>query len=135
MKHNTAMASRLLTSTGVIMLILLLSACKKESFESGSTKTFTLVSTSYGASYDIKVGLPADYNASAATYATVYVLDGKDNFEFVANKCQAIAAEVRRMSLSSVSAMVVTGVSIIRRLKPAIKQAAPTNFCILLKRS
>lgn len=93
MKTKTALVSRLLTPIGIIALILLFAACKKETFESGSTKQFTLVSASNGAVYDFKVGLPDNYDPSSGKYATLYVLDGKENFEFVANKCKAIADE------------------------------------------
>jgi uncharacterized protein len=44
-----------------------------------------------GASYNIKVGLPANYNPAGEKYATIYVLDGKEIFGFVANRCQEIA--------------------------------------------
>jgi predicted alpha/beta superfamily hydrolase len=103
MKKRTVYASRLLTQMGMAALILLFVSCKKETFESGTTKEFTLVSAAYGASYDIKVGLPTNYDASTGKYATIYVLDGKENFEFVANRCKEIAAEQRTDNVIVVS--------------------------------
>ena len=44
-----------------------------------------------GATYKIKVGLPADYNSSTKKHAAIYVLDGEENFEFVSNKCKEIS--------------------------------------------
>lgn len=91
MKSKTVLIKKLFTATSVIALILFLSSCKKEVFNSGETQTFTLQSTANGASYEIKVALPANYNTSAEKYATIYVLDGKEIFEFVANKCKEIS--------------------------------------------
>jgi len=91
MKSKTLLIKKLLTATSVIALILLLDSCKKETFKSGIMKEFTLQSTANGASYDIKVGLPDNYNAAGEKYATIYVLDGKEIFESVANKCKEIS--------------------------------------------
>ena len=81
MKSKTVLIKKLLTATSVIALILLLGSCKKETFNSGITKEFTLQSTANGASYEIKVGVPANYNPSGEKYATIYVLAGKEIFE------------------------------------------------------
>ena len=91
MKYKTGLVKKLFSTTSVIALIILLGSCKKETFNSGITKEFILQSTANGASYEIKVGLPADYNPSTEKYASIYVLDGKEIFEFVANKCKEIS--------------------------------------------
>ena len=91
MKKRTVLIKRLVAITGAIMMMFLLGSCKKEVFNSGVTKEFTLQSVANGASYDIKVGLPANYNPSIEKYATIYVLDGKEIFDFVANKCKEIS--------------------------------------------
>lgn len=75
----------------VLTVILLFSSCKKEVYNSGITKSFTLQSAANGATYEIKVGLPENYNPTGEKYATIYVLDGKEIFEFVANKCKNIS--------------------------------------------
>ena len=90
MKKRTVLIKGLF-ATSAIMLTFLLNSCKKEVFNSGITKEFTLQSVANGASYDIKVGLPANYNPSIEKYATIYVLDGKEIFDFVANKCNEIS--------------------------------------------
>lgn len=76
-----------------MLLTLLLSSCSKEVFNPGLTKEFTLVETATGAAYDIKVAVPGNFYSSPGKYSTIYVLDGKDNFAFVANKCQEISNE------------------------------------------
>lgn len=92
MKNKTVLSKRLLaTSSAIIMMFLLSSCTKDEVYNAGETKEFTLLSTSNGASYDIKIGLPPNYNPSLEKYATIYVLDGKEIFGFVANKCKEIS--------------------------------------------
>jgi uncharacterized protein len=91
MKSKTGLIKQLFAATGAIVLLLLLGSCKKEVFNSGVTKEFTLQSVANGATYEIKVGLPDNYNPSGGKYATIYVLDGKEIFGFVANKCKEIS--------------------------------------------
>jgi len=91
MKNETVLIKKLVAITGAIMMIFLLGSCKKEVFNSGVTKEFTLQSVANGASYNIKVGQPSNYNPSAEKYATIYVLDGEEIFDFVANKCKEIS--------------------------------------------
>lgn len=91
MKNKTILSKRLFTTASALVLIFLLSSCKKELFNSGVTKEFTLQSVANGAFYNIKVGLPANYNPSVEKYATIYVLDGKEIFGFVANRCKEIS--------------------------------------------
>ncbi len=74
-----------------MMLVSLFGACKKEAFDSALTREFEIQSTANGATYNIKVGLPADYNPEVEKYASVYVLDGEENFDFVSNKCREIS--------------------------------------------
>ena len=92
MKSKTILIKRLLTATSAILLLFLLSSCTKdEVFNAGAIKEFTLQSAANGATYDIKVGLPVNYNPSGEKYATIYVLDGKEIFGFVANRCREIS--------------------------------------------
>ena len=74
-----------------IMLLSFLQSCKKEVFSPELTRDFSIQSTANGATYDIKVGLPANYDPSAEKYATIYVLDGEENFDFVSNQCKEIS--------------------------------------------
>jgi len=92
MKNNSASNRRILAASSAIMLLFFLGSCTKdEIFTSGMVNEFTLQSTANGATYEIKVGLPANYNPSAEKYATIYVLDGKEIFGYVANRCQEIS--------------------------------------------
>lgn len=92
MKSKTILIKRLLTATSAILLLFLLSSCTKdEVFNTGVTKEFSLQSSANGATYEIKVALPVNYNPSGEKYATIYVLDGKEIFGFVANRCREIS--------------------------------------------
>jgi len=91
MKNNNGLISRFYTITSALILVCFLGSCKKEVFDTGLTKDFVLQSAADGVSYDIKVGLPGNYNSSSGKYATIYVLDGKENFDLVANKCKEIS--------------------------------------------
>lgn len=73
-----------------LLLILSFTACKKAEFDETLTKEFSIQSVSAGATYQIKVGLPDNYS-STLKYATVYVLDGDENFNFVAKNCKKIS--------------------------------------------
>lgn len=92
MKNNTCLILKLLSTTSAMMLLFLLNSCTKdEPVKTGVTHEFTLQSIANGASYNIRVALPARYNPSIEKYATIYVLDGNDIFGFVANRCQEIS--------------------------------------------
>lgn len=76
-----------------VLFILLLASCKKEVFSPALTKEFSIQSTSNGAKYDIKVALPQNYSPDSQKYATIYVLDGEEDFDFVADKCSSISSD------------------------------------------
>jgi len=90
MKKENLLIKSIRTATAFILTLVLLSSCTKELFNSGFTKEFTLQSNANGASYNIQVGLPSNYNP-AEKYETIYVLDGKEIFGFVANRCKEIS--------------------------------------------
>ncbi len=77
-----------------LLLAFLLGSCKKEIFNPALTQEFAIQSTANGATYNIKVGLPANYDTSVEKYASIYVLDGKENFEFVSNQCKEISDQL-----------------------------------------
>ena len=94
MKSKTAFIRRIFAASITVILLFLQGSCTKdEIFTSGSVNQFTLQSTANGATYEIKVALPANYNPSVEKYATIYVLDGKEIFGFVANRCQEISEQ------------------------------------------
>lgn len=76
-----------------ILLLLAFVSCKKEDFKAEFTREFAIQSTSTGANYTIKVALPQNYNSELQKYATIYVLDGEENFDLVAMNCQIICSE------------------------------------------
>jgi hypothetical protein len=76
-----------------IFIILIIVSCKKEVFDPDLTKEFSIQSTSNGATYNIKVALPQNYSPQTQKYAAIYVLDGEENFNFVADKCSSISSE------------------------------------------
>ncbi len=85
-----------------ILLIIVVASCKKEAPAPEQVKEFTIQSTSIGASYTMKVALPDNYNSSQK-YATVYVLDGDDNFNSVAEHCREISANYSTSNVLVVS--------------------------------
>jgi uncharacterized protein len=91
MKKNQVRVKSLRTIATAVILVFFLGSCSKELYTSGLTKEFALQSADNGATYNIKVGLPVNYNSSGEKYATIYLLDGKDIFGFVANKCTEIS--------------------------------------------
>lgn len=91
MKKKIVLIKSIRSATGFILLLFLLSSCTKELFNSGITKEFTLQSSASGATYNIQVGLPYNYNPGTEKYETIYVLDGKEIFGFVANRCREIS--------------------------------------------
>jgi uncharacterized protein len=103
MKKVTVLSKRVFTISGVLILLFFLASCKKEAFNSGFTKEFILQSSVGGASYNIKIGLPVNYNPSLETYASVYVLDGEENFAFVANKCKEISEKYNTKNVLVIS--------------------------------
>jgi hypothetical protein len=90
------MKKQIILYAGVIVsalvMTLLLGSCKQEEFNPGLTKEFTITSASNGATYTIKVGLPNNYDESGSKkYSSIYVLDGEENFDFVAKQCKEIS--------------------------------------------
>lgn len=75
-----------------ILLFFILASCTKEDFSPNLTKEFSIVSTSNGATYDITVALPQNYSSETKKYAAIYLLDGEENFDFVAEKCRKISS-------------------------------------------
>jgi uncharacterized protein len=91
MKNIAALNRKSRITAIAIILLFLLGSCRKEVFNSGMTREFTLQSVANGAIYDIKVAIPSNYNPGIEKYATIYVLDGKQIFGFVANRCKEIS--------------------------------------------
>lgn len=76
-----------------ILLVLVIASCTKEDFSPNLTKEFSILSTSNGATYTIKVALPQNYSSETQKYAAIYLLDGDENFDFVAENCSKISSD------------------------------------------
>ncbi|MBF2709130.1 alpha/beta hydrolase [Flavobacterium soyangense] len=91
MKNNTKLIKKFYTTASAIILVFMLGSCTKEEFNPASMEEFSLYSLADGTSYFIKVAIPENYNPINEKYATIYALDGEENFDFVANKCKEIS--------------------------------------------
>ncbi len=87
----------------LILLVFVIASCQKEDFNAELTEGFSIESTSSGATYPIKVALPENYNPEAQTYATIYVLDGEQDFDFVAENCKKISHNLSTSNVLVVS--------------------------------
>lgn len=76
--------------TIVSIMALALVSCQEEEFNPALTRTFNIKSVVNGGEYEIKVALPRDYDSSVDKYSTIYVLDGEDDFDYVANTSKEI---------------------------------------------
>jgi hypothetical protein len=88
-KRKTLTLSLGIIVTAVLIMIFLAS-CQEEEFSPTLTREFNIQSASNEGTYHIKVGLPVNYSSSEK-YASIYVLDGEENFNLVANNCHEIA--------------------------------------------
>jgi uncharacterized protein len=86
-----------------ILLFLLLASCEKEVFNPALTKEFSIVSTSNGAKYNIKVALPENYNPDTQKYPAIYLLDGEEIFNFVSENCHRISSDLGTSNVLVVS--------------------------------
>jgi uncharacterized protein len=93
MKNYQVMSKTILAIASAMLLIFLFGSCEpKEEFNPTLTQQeFAITSNANGATYKIRVGLPTDYNSSVKKYASMYVLDGEEDFEFVSNRCKEIS--------------------------------------------
>lgn len=88
---NISLLIKRICVISIVLMTLFLSACKKVVFDLSLTKEFSIQAIASGANYNIKVGLPHNYNSTGEKYATIYILDGEENFDFVAKECKKIS--------------------------------------------
>ncbi|MGB3079301.1 MAG: alpha/beta hydrolase-fold protein [Saprospiraceae bacterium] len=86
-----------------ILLVLAFVSCQKEVFNPQQTSEFSIHSSANGADYTIKVALPQHYDPETNQYATIYVLDGDENFNFVAENSEKISTEYSTTNVLVVS--------------------------------
>jgi len=76
-----------------VLATLLLFSCKKDEIVVNNelTHQFSIHSEEKGKPYDIWVKLPKDYHSTSEAYATMYVLDAKQNQELIAETCEELS--------------------------------------------
>jgi len=102
MKNQKTMSLYLGVIVGASILVSLMGSCTEEEFNPTLTQEFSIQSVSNGATYQIRVALPINYNAGEK-YASIYVLDGEENFDLVANNCQEISKNYATQNVVVVS--------------------------------
>lgn len=85
------------------LILFLITSCKKEKLNPIRSKTFSIESNYTGANYSIKVALPENFDSSTQSYATLYVLDGDQNFENVTRQCEKISSSYSTSNVLVVS--------------------------------
>lgn len=86
-----------------LLLILSLASCNKEEFNLSLTKELSINSTFAGANFIIKIGLPENYDPGSQKYSSIYVLDGEENFDYVAEKCKQISGDLSKSNVLVIS--------------------------------
>jgi hypothetical protein len=86
-----------------VLIVLIFTSCTKDVPFTGLTKEFKITSNANGATYNIRVALPENFNASTDKYVTMYVLDGEIIFGVVANKCKELAEQIGAANVLVVS--------------------------------
>ncbi|GAB4039394.1 alpha/beta hydrolase [Spirosoma gilvum] len=77
----------------ILIVLFLLSSCRKETIDPAYFKQFAISSLQTGRTYNITVQLPEDYSISSKPYPSMYVLDAKQDDNFVGKICKKISAE------------------------------------------
>ncbi len=77
--------------TLIALVLIAAISCKKKVAEPKYITEFTIQSSNTSGSYKIKIVLPENYDPQHEKYATIYVLDGEDNLNFVAENCKKLS--------------------------------------------
>jgi uncharacterized protein len=91
MRTKKVMISNISKMLLTSLIACIIASCTEEQFSASQTREFVIQSALNNTKYEIKVALPEHYNPSVEKYATLYVLDGVENFDFVANNCRKIS--------------------------------------------
>ena len=87
-----------------ILVILAIVSCKKqEEVSPNLVREFSIQSISTNANYAIKIALPENYDPSNRKYAAIYILDGEENFNFVAEQCKKLSGDYSTSNILVVS--------------------------------
>jgi hypothetical protein len=88
----------------LILFLLGIASCDTPvEFSPTLTKQFSIQSVSNGATYTMKVAVPENYSPQTQKYAVMYVLDGEENYDFVAEKCKKISSDLSTPNILVVS--------------------------------
>lgn len=79
--------------TTIALILLLAVSCKKKIQEPENIERFTISSNSTSGSYDIKVAMPKDFDKQNTKYTTLYLLDGDQDFNLVADQCKKLSSQ------------------------------------------
>lgn len=79
----------------LLFSFFLLNSCRTETVDPERMKQFTISSTHTGRVYTITIQLPEDYSIVSTPYSAMYVLDAKQDDEFVGMKCNQISKELK----------------------------------------
>lgn len=74
------------------LALFVLSSCSEVSIDPASVAEFTIKSATNGSSYSIRAARPDDFFTSGEKYAVIYVLDGEENFSFVAQETRQLSS-------------------------------------------
>jgi uncharacterized protein len=89
---------------GFLLLAFVFASCKTPvEFDSKFTRTFSIQSQSNGATYPIKVAVPENYSPQTQRYAVMYVLDGEELYDFVAQQSKEISGGLATSNVLVVS--------------------------------
>src|SRR5690349_13511965 len=84
----------------ILTIFVVFASCKKEELSPSLTKQFSIQSASNGASYTIKVGVPENYSPETQRYATIYLLDGEEIFDYVGEETNKQSSNTLVISIS-----------------------------------
>ena len=96
MHRNFKYNSMKILPYAMLLAAILLSSCEEEMpLNAELNSQFSIHSIEKGKTYPIWVQLPDDYYLNTEKYSTIYVLDAKDNQEYVAQSCRDISKRLQ----------------------------------------
>jgi predicted alpha/beta superfamily hydrolase len=78
----------------ILLTVTILAGCKKEAVDPKLQDEFTISSLETGRNYKISIHLPEQYYDSDEKYSTLYVLDSKQDKDYVGKICNRVSKDV-----------------------------------------
>jgi len=75
-----------------LFVSLVIASCQEDVADPNFVTQFSITSAVNGATYNIKVAQPSNDLSSGGHCAVIYVLDGEENFNLVADECEKLSA-------------------------------------------